>query len=224
MVVEKSGPDAAPRNKVPSRRLLVILTMGIVGLGAAACAWIIGSRLTRQAESLTSVPDRVGLNAPFITSPDAVVDQMVEMADLKEGDMAYDLGCGDGRIIITAAVKTGCHGVGYEINPELVAEARRNVKLHGVEHLVEIRQQDIFTVDLGEAQVVFMYLLPWMNQKLIPQLQQLKPGSRIISHQFNLGDAKELQPEKTAAVEGTGDTGSHYVHRWIAPLSKPSHR
>jgi SAM-dependent methyltransferase len=207
-----------PSAQLPSRRLLLILAIVIPALGATAAAWLIGNRSNRQADSLSRVQDRVGLNAPFITSPDAVVDQMVEMADLKEGDMAYDLGCGDGRIIITAALKTGCHGVGYDIDPERVAEARRNVKLHGVEHLVEIRQQDIFAADLSDADAVLMYVLPWMTRKLIPQLRQMQPGSRIVSHQFDLGEESELQPEKTVPIRVENDASSHYVHRWTAPL------
>lgn len=205
-----------------SRRLALLLVFSSI-MGILTCgAWILGGRYTREIRELDSAPVRIGRNAPFITSPDEVVDEMVAMADLKPGDVAFDLGCGDGRIIITAALKTGCRGVGYDIDPERVAEARQNVELHGVEHLVEIRQQDIFTVDLAEAQVVFMFLLPWMNQKLVPQLEELKPGSRIISHQFNLGDAKELQPERTAMFRVSGDESQHYVHRWTAPLSRRS--
>ncbi|MFN0019805.1 MAG: SAM-dependent methyltransferase [Pirellulaceae bacterium] len=207
-----------PSAQLPSRRLLFVLAIVILASGATAAAWLIGNRLIRQADSLGKVPDRVGLNAPFITSPDAVVDQMVEMADLKEGDIAYDLGCGDGRIIITAALKTGCHGVGYDIDPQRIAEARRNAKLHGVDHLVEFRQQDIFTADLSDADAVLMYVLPWMTRKLIPQLRQMQPGSRIVSHQFNLGEESQLQPEKTVRIRVENDSSSHYVHRWTAPL------
>ena len=208
----------APSAQVPSRRLFAILAIGIIGSGVVVCAWLVGSRYDRQVKKLGKVQDRVGLNAPFITSPDAVVDQMVEMADLKVGDVAYDLGCGDGRIIITAAMKTGCRGIGCDLDPERIAEARRNAKLHGVEHLVEFRQQDIFTVDLSEADAVLMYLLPWMTRKLIPQFRQMQPGSRIISHQFDLGDEPELKPEKSVPIRVANDTSSHFVHRWRAPL------
>ncbi|MGI8978014.1 MAG: SAM-dependent methyltransferase [Pirellulaceae bacterium] len=218
MSPQQSGRESLSGRFLPSRRLAALLATGILLTVAAVGAWMMGDRYSRHSKSLGTVTDRIGLNAPFITSPDAVVEQMVEMADLKPDDVAYDLGCGDGRIIITAALKTGCHGVVYDIDPERVAEARRNVKLHGVEHLVEIRQQDIFTVDLSDGQVVFMYVLPWMTRKLIPQLRQMQPGSRIISHQFNLGDEPELSPEKTVTIRVEGDTSSHYVHRWITPL------
>lgn len=161
-------------------------------------------------------------NAPFITSSDAVVDKMVEMAELTSDDVAYDLGCGDGRIIITAALKTGCRGVGFEIDPEIAAKARENVKLHGVEGLVEIKQQDIFTVDLKPANAVLFYLLPQMNKKLIPQLQQMRPGSRVISHDFGLGgDVSDVPPERTASVVGEDELTAHQVHRWTTPLKIP---
>jgi precorrin-6B methylase 2 len=200
--------------------LLMVGLLGIVGI--AIGAKVLAGRYLNQANSYAVAPDRIGTNAPFITSPDAVVDQMVKMAELKPGDVAYDLGCGDGRIIITAALKTGCRGVGFEIDPERVAEARKNVKLHGVGHLVEIHQQDIFTADLSEADAVFLFLLPWMNQKLIPQFQKLRPGARIISHEFTLGDAEELKPEKTVSMEVPGQSAEHLIHRWVTPLRVPA--
>jgi predicted RNA methylase len=123
-------------------------------------------------------------NAPFITSPDRVVDEMVKLADLTEQDVVYDLGCGDGRIVVTAALQSGCRGVGYDIDPKLVAEATRNAEEHGVGDRVDIVEQDIFSVDLSQADVCMMYLLPWMMNKLVPQFEQMKPGSRIVVHEF----------------------------------------
>ncbi len=202
----------------PSRRLTLLLAVGILAITTAAGVWWVGQRLIRQSEMLGTVEDRVGLDAPFITSPDPVVDKMVEMAGLKPGDVALDLGCGDGRIIITAAKKTGCRGIGYDIDPQRVAEARANVKLHGVEHLVEIHELDIFKADLSEADAVLMYVLPWMTRKLLPQLRQMKPGARIVSHQFMLGEELELKPAETIPLQLKGDSSSHYVHRWTTPL------
>jgi SAM-dependent methyltransferase len=218
MFSEPSSCNPQVRRFLPSRRWPLYLVIGALAMMGAAGAWWMGERFRHQSESLGSVSDRVGRNAPFITSPDPVVDRMIEMADLKPGDLALDLGCGDGRIIITAARKTGCRGIGYDIDPQRVAEARENVKLHGVEHLVEIRQQDIFTADLREADVVLMYVLPWMTRKLIPQLRQLQPGARIVSHQFMLGEEPELKPEETIQLQVIGDSSSHYVHRWTTPL------
>src|SRR5207245_9020143 len=117
----------------------------------------------------------------------------------KQGDVGYDLGAGDGRIVITAA-KRGARAVGFEIDPDLVRESRENIRKAGVEELAEIRNQDILTVDLSPASVVTMYLLPDVNLKLKPNLlSQLKPGSRVVSHSFDMG---EWKPDKTERVNG----------------------
>lgn len=165
---------------------------------------------------------RIGLNAPFITTADTIVDKMVEVAEITADDVVYDLGCGDGRLVITAALKHGCRGVGIEIEPDRVAEAKANVKLHGVEHLVEIREQDVFTVDLKEADVILMYLLPWMTKRLVPQFQEMQPGSRIVSHDFGIGDIKYIEPESTYQVPLEGTRETHLVHRWYTPLDVPA--
>lgn len=136
---------------------------------------------------------------PFVPSPQVVVDKMVELAGVKKGDVVYDLGSGDGRIVIAAA-KRGARAVGFEIDPELVGESRANIKKAGVQDLAEIRNQDILTVDLSPANVLTMYLLPDVNLKLKPNiLSQLKPGSRVVSHSFDMGDWK---PDRIERVEG----------------------
>ena len=125
---------------------------------------------------------------PFVPAPQAVVDKMIELAGVKSGDLVYDLGSGDGRIVITAA-KKGARSVGFEIDGDLVKESRTNIQKADVQLSAEIRQQDILTVDFSAASVVTMYLLPDVNLQLRPRLQsQLKPGSRIISHAFDMGD------------------------------------
>ena len=166
-------------------------------------------------------PERIKFNAPFIKSPDVVVDKMIEVADLSPDDLVYDLGCGDGRIVITAALQSGCRGVGVDIDPERVAEARENVRLHGVEHLVEIRQQDLFEVDLSEADVVMCYLLPWMVKELIPQLQEMKPASRFLSHDFGFGDITYIPPDVSEAVLLSESRKVHHVRMWRMPLQVP---
>jgi SAM-dependent methyltransferase len=136
---------------------------------------------------------------PFVPTPENVVDRMIELAGVKKGDVVYDLGSGDGRIVIAAA-KRGARAVGFEIDPDLVAESRANIQKAGVQESAEIRNQDILTVDLSGASVVTMYLLPDVNLKLRPNLQkQLKPGSRIVSHAFDMGDWKA---EKVEQVDG----------------------
>lgn len=136
---------------------------------------------------------------PFVPTPQEVVDKMVELAGVKKGDIVYDLGSGDGRIVITAA-KKGANAVGFEIDGDLVKQSRDNIRKAGVQAQAEIRQQDILTVDLAAASVVTMYLLPDVNMQLKPKIQsQLKPGSRVVSHAFDMGDWK---PDRIERVEG----------------------
>ena len=125
--------------------------------------------------------------APYVPTPPDVVDRMLTLAEVKQGDVVYDLGCGDGRIPIAAA-KRGARGVGVDIDPRRIAEANANAKAAGVEKLVEFRLQDAMTVDVSPATVVTLYLLSSSNAKLRPILtKQLKPGSRIVSHAFSMG-------------------------------------
>jgi protein-L-isoaspartate O-methyltransferase len=145
---------------------------------------------------------------PFVPSPQFVVDKMIELAGVTKGDVVYDLGSGDGRIVIAAA-KKGAKAVGFEIDPDLVGESRANIQKAGVQESAEIRNQDILTVDLSPASVVTMYLLPDVNLKLRPNLlSQLKPGSRIVSHSFDMGDWK---PDKVERVEG------RTIYFWTVP-------
>jgi precorrin-6B methylase 2 len=136
---------------------------------------------------------------PFVPTPQEVVDKMIELAGVKKGDLVYDLGSGDGRIVVTAA-KKGAKAVGFEIDGDLVKQSRDNIRKAGVQEQAEIRQQDILTVDLSSASVVTMYLLPDVNLQLRPNLlSQLKPGSRVVSHAFDMGDWK---PDRTERVDG----------------------
>ncbi len=136
--------------------------------------------------------------APYVPTPQAVVDRMLELAEVNSSDVVYDLGCGDGRIVITAAKKYGAQGVGVDIDPERIREAEANAKSAGVEKLVSFKLQDAMTVDVSPASVVTLYLLSASNLKLRPILtKQLKPGSRIVSHAFSMGD---WQPLKTVTV------------------------
>ena len=148
---------------------------------------------------------------PFVPSPQEVVDKMIELAAVKKGDVVYDMGSGDGRIVIAAA-KKGARAVGFEIDGDLVKESRENIRKAGLQNLAEIRQQDILTVDFSPASVVTMYLLPDVNLKLKPNLlRQLKPGSRVVSHSFDMGDWK---PEKVERVDG------RTIHLWTIPAKK----
>ncbi len=154
----------------------------------------------------------------FLPTPHNVVEKMLELAKVTKDDVVYDLGCGDGRIPVTAAKKYGCKAVGYDIDPQRVEESRRNVDANGVGNLVTIEQKDIFTLDLSGANVVTLYLLPSLNVKLIPQLEKLKPGSRIVSHDF---DMKGVTPDRVITVADAKDANrQHKVYLWTTPLKK----
>lgn len=130
----------------------------------------------------------VRLDVPFVPTPYEVIEDMLRFTDLKKGDILYDLGCGDGRTVIEAAKRAGIRAVGIDIAPERIRESRENARKAGVEHLVEFRQADIFQTDFSEATVVTMYLLPSVNIRLRPTILKLKPGTRIVSHQFDMDD------------------------------------
>jgi SAM-dependent methyltransferase len=152
--------------------------------------------------------------APYVPTPQEVVDRMLELAELKEGDLLYDLGSGDGRIVITAAKRYGIRAVGFEINPALVKDARDNVTAAGLSHLVEIREQDVRTVDFSPASVLTLYLYPGANLRLRSAiLRQLKPGSRVISHNYGMGDWKPDLIEQL--IDSTGLSRKIYLWRIV---------
>lgn len=154
----------------------------------------------------------------YLPTPQEVVDKMLELAEVKKGDVVYDLGCGDGRIVVTAAKKYGVKAIGFDINPVRVQESLANVKSNRVEHLVTIRQADIFTLDLRDASVVMLYLLPDLNVKLMPQLAKLKPGSRIVSHDFEMAGAKPVRiQEVKVSGENDDDHAEHTLYKWMVP-------
>jgi uncharacterized protein (TIGR03000 family) len=153
----------------------------------------------------------------FVPTPQEVVDKMLELAEVKKDDVVYDLGCGNGIIVVTAAKKYGCKAVGFDIDPERVKESLDNVKTSKVENLVTIKQADIFQQDLSPANVVTLYLLPALNVKLIPQLEKLKPGSRIVSHDF---DMQGVKPKQVVKVTPKDSDREHTIYLWVTPLEK----
>jgi tRNA G37 N-methylase Trm5 len=149
--------------------------------------------------------------APYVPTPHEVVSRMLELAEIKQGDVLYDLGSGDGRIVVAAAKKFGIKSVGFEIDPVLVKDSRQIIKQAGLEELVEIREQDIRTVDFSPASVITMYLYPAANLRLRPVLmRELKPGSRVISHDFNMGSWKPDRVERLQDTAGLSRT----IYRW----------
>ena len=185
--------------------LLVLLVYGVFTLGKITIE-LPPSAAPVQAQDFESKKI-----VPFVTSPQEVVDKMIAVAGVKKGDVVYDMGSGDGRIVIAAA-KKGARAVGFEIDGDLVKESRENIRKARVQNLAEIRQQDILTVDFSPATVVTMYLLPDVNLKLKPNLQkQLKSGSRIVSHSFDMGDWK---PDRVERVDG------RTIYLWTIPAKK----
>ncbi len=166
------------------------------------------ARQAAQPAEETHLPDVV-----FVPTPQTVVDRMLELAQVTKDDVVYDLGCGDGRIVVTAAQKYGCRAYGYDVDPRRIKESQENVDKNGVGNLVTIEQKDIFTLDLSKANVVTLYLLPSLNVKLIPQLEKLKPGARIVSHDF---DMKGVTPDQVVNDVGYG----HTIFLWTTPLKK----
>jgi predicted RNA methylase len=139
------------------------------------------------------------------------------MARLQKTDVVYDLGCGDGRIVVQAAKKRGARGVGFEIVPALVKEAQANAKKNKVDHLVEIRREDLFHVDFSEATVVPMYLLPGMIEKLLPKLETLRAGTRIVAHDY---PPEGFLPDKVVTVVSKETNVRHVLYLFTLPLKK----
>ena len=171
----------------------------------------ISPAVVSQEKKAERTPDVI-----FVPTPQDVVDKMIEVAKVTDKDVVYDLGCGDGRIVVTAA-KKGAKAFGYDIDPVRVKESLENVKKNNVEKLATIEQKDIFTLDLSGANVITLYLLPSLNVKLIPQLDKLKPGSRIVSHNF---DMEGVKPDQIVKVKPKDSEIEHTVYLWTTPLKK----
>lgn len=156
-----------------------------------------------------------GFDVPFVPTPQNVVAEMLKMGNVNKNDVIYDLGCGDGRIVITAAKKMGARGVGIDINPQRISESRENAKKENVSDRVEFRQQNLFEADISPASIVTLYLLTEVNIRLRPKLlRELKPGTRIVSHNYAMG---EWEPEQSTVVEG--QWSDHDVYYWIVPAN-----
>jgi ribosomal protein L11 methylase PrmA len=156
----------------------------------------------------------------FVPTPQAVVDKMLELAKVTKEDVVFDLGCGDGRIPVTAAKKYGVKATGFDIDPQRIKESNANVQKNKVGDKVTIKHADIFEEDLSPASVVTLYLLPSLNVKLIPQLEKLKPGSRIVSHDFDMAGIKPDRVETLTAKDDEGNERQHTIYLWTVPLKK----
>jgi SAM-dependent methyltransferase len=156
-------------------------------------------------------------DVPYVPSSEEAVDAMLKLADVKRTDIVYDLGCGDGRIVVAAASTYGARAVGIDIDPERIAQAKENAKRAGVENLVRFEENDLFQADIHEASVVTLFLLSSVNRRLEPKLRrELRPGSRIVSNTFRMGDWKA---DKEFTVGGTAGPleFSKHLYLWIVP-------
>ncbi len=153
----------------------------------------------------------------FVPTPNDVVAKMLEMANVQKDDLLYDLGCGDGRIVVAAAKLYGCRAFGFDVDPKRIRESLDNVAKNNVGDLVTIEKKDIFTLDLSQANVITLYLLPSLNVRLIPQLDELLPGSRIVSHDFSMEGVK---PDQIVRMDSVEDESQHTVYLWTTPLKK----
>ena len=184
--------------------------------------WITGSRFAAVVLSISiaaaqsSQPGRKP-DVPYVPTPDEAVQAMLKLADVKKSDIVYDLGCGDGRIVIAAAVTYGARGVCIDIDPDRIREANENAKKAHVENLVRFEEKDLFQADFRQATVVTLFLLPSINLRLRPKLiEELKPGTRIVSNTFDMGDWK---PDKEETLEGPDDDAylSRKFYLWHVP-------
>ena len=178
------------------------------------CAWLVNwAFFAATARCIAFYPEEI----PFVPTPIEVVDRMLELAEVKKGDVVYDLGSGDGRMVIRAAKKFGARGVGVEMDPQLIEESKRTAKAEGVSHLVEFRQEDALKVDISPATVVTLYMLPWFNDAMRPVFQKhLKPGSRIVAHDFGIERWPPTKIEKFPQIERrpAGYVHQHTIYLW----------
>ncbi|MFN6569367.1 class I SAM-dependent methyltransferase [Dendronalium sp. ChiSLP03b] len=205
--------------------LLLVTGVSVTSLGLAGCTttqerdFEAGAQppsLTAQTETTTptSQPQERPGDVPYVPTPQPVVDAMLKVAKVNKNDILYDLGSGDGRIVVTAAQKYGTRGTGIDIDPQRIKEANENAQKAGVTDRVKFVQQDLFNTNLSDATVVTLYLLPDINLKLRPKLfKELKPGTRIVSHAFDMGDWK---PQQTLQVEGKT------IYYWVVPEEIPA--
>jgi SAM-dependent methyltransferase len=184
--------------------------------GFLITAWLGVSLVLAQNAGTSREPD-----VPYVPTTETAVKAMLQLARVRRTDVVYDLGCGDGRIVIAAAKNFGARGVGIDIDPVRIREAKKNARQAGVENRVEFRERDLFQSDFRDATVVTLFLLPAINKRLRPQLEALKPGTRIVSNTFEIGDWKPVR-ELVVKSDANDDYyfGSRRLFLWIVPERK----
>jgi len=181
----------------------------------SAFALVFGSEALR-AEEPQSKPSRTP-DCVYVGTPQDVVYKMVELAEIGKGDLVCDPGCGDGRLLITAARRHGCRGIGYELDPKLANEARQIARRHGLSRTVRFEEQDIFTVDYSPVDAIVAYLLPDMITRLATSFDKLKPGSRIVAHDYPMD---KIVPDKVVTVLSNEDNVRHTIYVYRTPLKR----
>lgn len=204
---------------------LPVASVAVFAIVVAACAAAPHSQVIQGTPQAPQQPSpqispqtkEVKRDVPYVPTPQNVVDEMLKLANVTKDDVVYDLGCGDGRLVITAVQKFGAkRGFGVDIDPERIAESNANAKAAGVTDRVSFAVQDLFQTDLKEATVVTLYLLPEVNLRLRPKLlSDLRPGSRVVSHSFTMGD---WEPQKTVTVS----PGGQRLYFWTIPAKTTS--
>jgi SAM-dependent methyltransferase len=180
-------------------------------LAGIALTSVLTIDIVRERVFRTSAHQQI-IDVPYVPTPNEVVEEMLKVANVGKNDVIYDLGCGDGRIVITAAQKYGARGVGVDINSDRIKESNENAQKAGVTDRVKFFQQDLFETDLREATVVTLYLLPDVNRRLRPKLfRELKPGTRVVSHAFDMG---EWNPDKVLKVVTDKDR-ERTIYYWV---------
>jgi hypothetical protein len=214
-----SNQHSRPRYLSNRIAVATLIGLGSISVGCSNAPDTTTSQRTVDTNpSIAQVPVLRSPDVVYVPTPQAVVDRMLAIAKVSSKDVLYDLGSGDGRIPITAAKKFGIRATGIDINPERIKEANANAKTAGVTDRVRFLNQDLFQSKFSDATVVTLYLLPELNVKLRPQLlSQLKPGTRIVSHAFDMGDWK---PDRTEQVQADGGTNTIYF--WTVPANPPA--
>jgi SAM-dependent methyltransferase len=195
-------------------RQAVARTASLLFMLGCAPFWTAAHAEVSQSESAGAEKEPTKATRPldvwYVATPHDIVDRMLYEAKVRTGDVVYDLGCGDGRMVIAAAKKFGTRGVGIDLDPARIKEARANAKAQGVDQLVTFRVADLFEADLREATVVMLYLLPEVNRRLKPKLfAELRPGARVVSHDFDMG--RDWPPDRYVKL------GSDGIYMWVMP-------
>lgn len=196
-----------------SRHVVLLLFLGLLWIGCSSAPEHTSTAEEIESTYLDELGEHPDSDVPYVPTPPKVVEKMLEMADVTAEDTLYDLGSGDGRLVIAAAKKYGAHGVGIDINPTRVKESRENAREAGVSDLVTFHEGDLFEMDLSGATVITLYLLPELNRKLRPKLfRELPPGTVVVSHGFDMGD---WRPERKVRIDAS------LIFLWTIPEQPP---